>query len=333
MIENIEHLVLSGGGLLGISYIGFLRYLEEYQATIQDSDARLKCKLKSVCGCSAGSIFAMFIAVGYTSTEIDKIFKNIIFKDYIKIDADSILNFFKTKGIDTCQHVMSLVRTWIRDKTNNENITFKEIYDRFNIILKVGVTNLTSSNFQMLDYTTNPDLPIQIAINASIAIPFVFEPVIIGQDLFCDGGLLDNLPIDYVIDKSNSSNSSNTTNSDSIKPLNILGIYLTNNIECLNADNYKEATIYQYLNNILNASFKYLIQCKKAEEKIKNYKIIVIEIPCDIMTFLKLNASNEDIDNIVTIAYETICKECSPTTESLSIKPTKPVHEDNNVDI
>ena len=34
-------------------------------------------------------------------------------------------------------------------------------------------------------------------------------------------------------------------------------------------------------------------------------KIIIYNIPCDIMTFLKINSSHEDIDNIIDIAYNT----------------------------
>ena len=51
--------------------------------------------------------------------------------------------------------------------------------------------------------------------------------------------------------------------------------------------------------------------CKKSKENDKKYKIIIIEIPCDIMTFLKLNASHDDIENIISIAYDTIKKECA----------------------
>jgi CRISPR-associated protein Cas8b1/Cst1 subtype I-B len=37
----------------------------------------------------------------------------------------------------------------------------------------------------------------------------------------------------------------------------------------------------------------------------KKYKIIVFNIPCDIMSFLKLNSSHDDINNIIDIAYKT----------------------------
>ena len=58
-MKNIKHLVLSGGGMLGISYIGLIKYLEE-----QNKNSNFK----SITGCSAGSLFATLIAICYTST-------------------------------------------------------------------------------------------------------------------------------------------------------------------------------------------------------------------------------------------------------------------------
>ena len=81
-------------------------------------------------------------------------------------------------------------------------------------------------------------------------------------------------------------------------------------MECITPGNYLDASIYQYLNSLLHASFLHHTIGKKAKEHEKNYKIIIIEIPCDIMTFLKLHATRADVDNIIGIAYETIVKEC-----------------------
>jgi len=54
-----------------------------------------------------------------------------------------------------------------------------------------------------------------------------------------------------------------------------------------------------YLNNLNN----------KTTEK---NKIIIFKIPCDIMTFLKLKSSQEDIENIIDIAYNTSMESFTP---------------------
>ena len=185
-INNIKHLVLSGGGFLGFGYIGTFRYLE---------DITIIKNIKTITGCSAGAIFGSLCAVNYTSIEMEKIITEASFKSYINISADSILNFFMSKGLSSCNEFLEFIRYLMKNKTNNPDITFKEVYDIYGINLQIGVSNLTQYKFEIFNYKNKPNLPIVLAIKASIAIPFLYEPVIIDNDIYCDGGLLNNLPM------------------------------------------------------------------------------------------------------------------------------------------
>ena len=98
------------------------------------------------------------------------------------------------------------IRKLYKNKTGNENITFSQIQEKYNIKLQIGVTNLNKNKFELLNNIHHPELPIHKAISASIAIPFIFEPIIINNNIYCDGGLLDNLPIDSVINTDYSNN-------------------------------------------------------------------------------------------------------------------------------
>ena len=296
---NIKHLVLSGGGLLGISYIGLFKYFEEkdYIKNIQ-----------SITGCSAGAIFGSLLAIGYTYNELNNIVKSMIFKDYLKINVDSILNFTNTKGFESGTNLNLFIRNCIKNKTGNENITFSQIQEKYNIKLQIGVTNLTKNKFELLNNITSPELPIHTAISASIAIPFIFEPIVINNDIYCDGGVLDNLPIDTVINMYNiiDTNEENDTNDKNKEnELSIIGFYLINKAEIINKDNYKSIGISQYFSLLTRTLSQCIIDKKKEKTDInKNkYKIITISIPCDIMTFIKLDATHDDINNIIDIAY------------------------------
>ena len=336
--SKIEHLVLSGGGLLGISYIGIFKYCEENN---------IFTNIKRITGCSAGAIFGSLLAIGYTTTELDTIIKTMIFKDYLKINVDSILNFINTKGFESGKKLNIFIKKCIKDKTGDENITFSQIKEKYNIKLQIGVTNLTKSKFELLNIDTSPDLPIEQAISASIAIPFIFEPIIIGNDIYCDGGLLDNLPIheqkqeqeqnflnparkaafkktrtkmevkesiesiDSVMldededeDEDDETDKEISINNNHVSP-SVIGFYLLNKNNIINKDNYTTSTLSQYISLLTQSLSKNLIYNKKQIENTnKNkYKIIVIEIPTDIMTFIKLNASHSDINNIIDIAY------------------------------
>jgi predicted acylesterase/phospholipase RssA len=330
---NIKHLVLSGGGLLGISYIGLFKYFEEkdYIKNIQ-----------SITGCSAGAIFGSLLAIGYTYNELNNIVKSMIFKDYLKINVDSILNFTNTKGFESGTNLNLFIRNCIKNKTGNENITFSQIQEKYNIKLQIGVTNLTKNKFELLNNITSPELPIHTAISASVAIPFIFEPIVINNDIYCDGGVLDNLPIDTVINMYNiidtnedkeekdkeekdkeekdkeekdkeekdkeEKDKEEKDKEEKVKEdneLSIIGFYLINKSEIINKDNYKSIGISQYFSLLTRTLSQCIIDKKKEKTDInKNkYKIITISIPCDIMTFIKLDATHDDINNIIDIAY------------------------------
>ena len=315
--HKINHLVLSGGGLLGISYIGLLKYFEEHNTL---------SNIKSITGCSAGAIFGSLLSIGYTYKELDIIVKSMVFKDYLKINVDSLLNFANTKGLESGKNVQLFIKNCIKDKTGDENITFSQIQEKYNIKLQIGVTNLTKSIFELFNVDTTPDLPIIKAISASIAIPFIFEPIIIGDDIYCDGGLLDNLPLEQTAfeksrdktqpektnddDKSNDDdkevddNKTDDDKEDSLdESLSTIGFYLINKSNNITKDNYKTISLSQYINAITRTLSQNIIYNKSKIENNKNYKIIKIEIPCDIMTFIKLNATHDDINNIIDIAY------------------------------
>ena len=264
----------------------------------------------------------------------------MVFKDYLQINVDSILNFTTLKGFESGNKLNLFIKKCIYNKTNNENLTFIQLYEKYNINLQIGVTNLTQHKFELLNKDSYPDLPIHTAISASIAIPFILEPIIINNDIYCDGGILDNLPIDSVIDMDLIDNTTTINNNSITEPitepittpkpntkpelineatkdnnidknkeekesLSVIGFYLINQGQTVNKDNYKSINITEYINLFTRTLSKCIINRKIEKTKInKNkYKIINIEIPCDIMSFLKISATHSDIDDIIKIAY------------------------------
>ena len=306
-LKNLKNLVLSGGGLLGISYIGLLKYLEECNIISQ---------IKTITGSSAGAIFGTFFAIGYKSAELETQVKTIVFKNYMKINAESLLNFPRNKGFESGRLLMEYIKDRIRDKTNNPDITFFQLYEQYQIALQIGTTNLTTYKFEIFNHINTPDIPVYLAIRASIAIPFVFEPIIINGNLYCDGGLIENLPMEYIQTGGNSTNDTPDNPPDDNPSLESLGVYLINNTVPLDESNYQTATISHYFSSIMRVLSITYYNRKKVKEvdgknKDKN-NIILIEIPCDIMTFLKINATRDDLENIMNIAYETCKKEFPP---------------------
>ena len=94
--------------------------------------------IKNITGCSAGSVFGLLIALKYTSIELKEILTNLHIPDYIDITADRILNFTNLKGLDSGNKLLQLLKTLISNKnSNNPDLTFKQLYERFDIKLQI----------------------------------------------------------------------------------------------------------------------------------------------------------------------------------------------------
>ena len=156
-VTDIKHLVLSGGGLLGISYIGLAKFLEESL-----SNPIIK-NFKSITGCSAGAIFGSLIAIGYTSTELQNIIKEMNFKEYININAESLINFMKLKNQNTRkvkrikpQHLFEiftncdidkLIKDFDNNNIQNELVNNWEVVYYFNVLKDVFTFSIDEYDF------------------------------------------------------------------------------------------------------------------------------------------------------------------------------------------
>ena len=64
--------------------------------------------------------------------------------------------------------------------------------------LYVKVTNITNQDkyfSEVVSYETHPDMPIRVAIHATMAVPGVYKPVIYNGQTYVDGGIFDAVPV------------------------------------------------------------------------------------------------------------------------------------------
>lgn len=190
--------VLSGGSAKGLAHIGVLRVLEEYGVPVH-----------VVTGTSMGAIVGGLYAAGYTPSELNDIVREVdwaaLFSgvggspDPPNADWASGQHVFALplkSGLPTLpsnivsgQQVFQLLArlTWrahgVRD-FSKLRVTFAAVAAD----LETGEAVALTSGFL-------PD-----AIQASMALPAVFEPVKIGDRSFVDGGVVRNLPAQDAID-------------------------------------------------------------------------------------------------------------------------------------
>lgn len=190
-------LVLSGGGAKGLAHIGVLKAIEESGVRID-----------YIGGTSMGAIIGALYASGYSSGQLDSIFKEA---DFQKLIQDEVPRSAKT----------------FYEKNNSEKYALTLPFDKFKISIPSAISkgqnvyNLYSKLlFHVKDVEDFDELPIPYfcvatdietgqaiilnkgylpeAIAASGALPSVFEPVQIGEKVLIDGGVINNYPIDEV---------------------------------------------------------------------------------------------------------------------------------------
>jgi lysophospholipid hydrolase len=157
-------LVLSGGGARGFAHLGVLRALEEAEVPVD-----------ILVGSSIGAVMAAFFALGH--------------------DAEECVRQAKTtlQGImDWTLPVASLASGTRMSERAHRVVDDRDIEDLWLPWLAV-TTNLTRREVQL-----HRRGPLLKALRATVAIPGVVPPVVYGEDLHIDGGVLDNLPLEHM---------------------------------------------------------------------------------------------------------------------------------------
>ena len=161
---------LGAGGAKGLSHIAFLQALDE-----------LGVRPAVIAGTSIGAVIGGFYAAGVSGARLEQLVKEIGFRDLYKIVLDfSLLSnsaIFKGKGIEDFLSREIPVRT------------FEEV----EIPLKVVATNFWERRPVVFESGS-----LITAIRASMAMPAVFEPVLLNDMVLVDGGAVNPLPYDLI---------------------------------------------------------------------------------------------------------------------------------------
>lgn len=220
----IENLVFEGGGVKGAAYLGVLEALDERD--VLD-------KIKRVGGSSAGAITALLVGLGLSVSQIKTELYEHNFIDFMdpipghEKDLQLILQEKLAKlitvamdtpnyGILKGERFLNWAKDCITKVLGNPDATFKDLHDYIlshpNSGLKdiyVTASNITSDKLEIFSFETVPDMPIALAVRASMSFPAAFEAVryqIPGrnkEELFVDGGLFENYPLIVMFDKIN----------------------------------------------------------------------------------------------------------------------------------
>jgi len=197
---NITHLVLSGGGMRGVIFIGALRYM--YINNINKN-------IKHIAGCSIGALIGLMMAFKLTIEEMEEIL--YICKDDNELCYLSIKKYIRLMteyGLFNTEILIKHLKNIIKKKYPemcllneyntmdiSETITFSQLSKSFGVNIYISCTNINTCDNEIFSIETTPNICVYKACCASMAIPLLFKPINIGDYYYYDGALTNNFPI------------------------------------------------------------------------------------------------------------------------------------------
>jgi NTE family protein len=190
-------LVLGGGGAKGAAHIGVLGVLDE-----------LRIPVDCVAGTSMGALVGGTFASGMPAAEIERVTTGIDWSKTVgksglrdrtpierKLDGTSYTNSLELGlqdgkvampgGLLKTQDIEDMIRDLIDDAR------FQRDFDKLPIPFRAVATDMVSGEMVVLG---SGDL--SVAMRASMAVPGAFSPVVAGEQVLSDGGMVRNLPVD-----------------------------------------------------------------------------------------------------------------------------------------
>lgn len=158
-------IALSSGVVRGISHIGILKVLE-----------REKVPIDFVAGTSIGALIGALYCSGTTIEEMENLVNTAKWRELVDFTIPK-------NGLIAGKKIEAFISKILKKKT----------FEELNIPLSIVATDLNSG-----DKVVFSEGDIIKAVKASISMPGVFEPVLDGDSILADGGLVDPIPVDII---------------------------------------------------------------------------------------------------------------------------------------
>ena len=206
--QPYKNLVLEGGGIRGIAYVGALEELTQRHMIDQ---------VENVAGTSVGAVAGCLYAMGYTPAQMKEIMEDLRIQTFNDGHWIFFGGFARTKNRfgwyrgDAIEH---WVGKKIAARTGSEHTSFAQLHERAQRDhsfkdLYITATNLSQQKVTVFNWKNYPDMEIRTAVRASMSVPLYFSAVFLDNkghkvskkdknmthDIYVDGGILANYPI------------------------------------------------------------------------------------------------------------------------------------------
>lgn len=214
--RNIKYLVFAGGGTAGYAFGGALEQLGEQKDFSFD-------RIEAAAGTSVGAIAALLVCLKYTPHQMKSKFESIDFSSFKDggYAVSQYYRLFTEYGMHKGDAILAIVLNIIKEKTGRddpEKVTFTDLKtmgfkDLYIVATKIyKADNVPTGKQKIFSYEDTPNTAVATAIRASTAAPVFFTRVRLKKtaqgkyefdsngNIFSDGGLINNYPID-IFDK------------------------------------------------------------------------------------------------------------------------------------
>lgn len=182
-----DTIVLSGGGLKGIGFLGALQCM---------SDLGILSEITHFIGTSIGAIIGYLITIGYTPIEIMVILHTE--KTMEKLIQAMDATYLTTHGgvLNFC--IFQDILEQLTIKKIGQLINLSQLYQDHGKRLVCCTYNLSKKQVEYIDYLSNPNIPCITALRMSSNLPFLFFPFQYNGSVYVDGGIYENFPVSQV---------------------------------------------------------------------------------------------------------------------------------------
>ncbi len=200
-MSQFKNLIFEGGGVKGIAYAGAIKVLDE---------KNMLTSINRVSGTSAGAITAALLAFGAGWEDIRNIVGRTDFRKFMD-DSWGLIRNVKRLIKYFGWHKGKAFDKWMKEQigamTGNPNLTFEDLENlkmdhptKFRSLYVVG-TNLSKQIPEMFSAEKTPHMEIGDAVRISMGIPLFFTAILDNNDIWVDGGVTWNYPINIFDNK------------------------------------------------------------------------------------------------------------------------------------
>ena len=225
----IKHLVISGGGTIGLNYLGILQYLNEQNFWKIEN-------IESIYTTSVGTIVSIVLCLNYDWETLSTYFIERPWQDVFNVTAKQIWDAYYNKGIYDKKILEIIFKPLLEAKDLSLNITLNEFYEYSKKDLYFYTFEMNAFKTIEINHKSHPNLPLITAIHMSCALPGLFMPVLINDECYIDGGFIDNYPLHYCL--------KNVENKEEILGLNYI---IFNNNDTKQSSITKDSSILDFI--------------------------------------------------------------------------------------